>query len=230
MFYQNKDLVVKKKGGETIWTKIYSSKKLLYQLPNTRSDGKGFCLPKRLYFHHDIQTENRRKWEGQKKARDETYLMVLHMLLQFTQPSTNTYTTLIQPPHKSSQKQKDCRIECSKMIAIKQLSTFVDFSFLPKLHRESKKKEQTTKNDLTFKFLSQFMSAKVRYLTWRFFCWNKTYANFVRAWLRALGHKMLPNLIFVETILEWLVISFFEKMNNFSFSYIKNILTTGGML
>ena len=78
--------------------------------------------------------------EKAKKARDETYLMVLHMLLQFTQPSTNTYTTLIQPPHKSFQKQKDCRIECSKMIAIKQLSTFVDFSFLPKLHRESKKK------------------------------------------------------------------------------------------
>jgi len=166
-----------------------------------------------------------------KKVRDEPYLMVLHML-QFTQPSTTTYTTLIQPPHKSSQKQKDCRIECSKMIAIKQLSTFVDFSFLPKLHRETKKKEQTTKNDLTFQFLSQFMSAKVRYLrlSWTFFCWNKTYANFVRAWLRALGHKVLPNLIFVETILEWLVISFFEKMNNFSFSYIKNILVSGGML
>ena len=153
-----------------------------------------------IFSPNDIHTEKRRKWEGQKKGRDETYLMVLHFLLQFTQPSTNNYTTLIQPPHKSSQKQKDCRIECSKMIAIKQLSTFVDFSFLPKLHRESKKKEQTTKNDLTFQFLSQFMSAKVRYLSWTFFCWNKTYTNFVRTWLRALGHKVLPNLIFVDLI------------------------------
>ena len=76
MFYQNKGLVVKKKKeAKQYEPKYIPQKKLLYQLPNTRSDGKGFCLPKRLYFHPMIFTLKTEESEKAKKKKAEMRLI-----------------------------------------------------------------------------------------------------------------------------------------------------------